>query len=91
MDGRLRLDNNLCENVVRNFGMSHKIWLFAASVDEANASANLYIIVETAKANGHESRNYIQHVLTHLPPAQSLDEVEALLPFNVRPGKYKAS
>ena len=84
-DGRLRIDNNLCENAVRPFVMGRKSWLFAASVDGAKASANLYSLVETAKANGHEPHSYIQHVLTHLPAAQSLEDIEALLPFNVQP------
>ncbi len=45
----------------------------------------------TAKANGHEPHSYIHHVLTHLPAAHSLDEVEALLPFNVQPEKCLAA
>ena len=65
--------------------MGRKSWLFAASVDGAKASASLYSLVETAKANGHEPHSYIQHVLTHLPAAQSLEDIEALLPFNLQP------
>ena len=84
-DGRLRIDNNLTENAVRPFVMGRKAWLFAASVDGAKASANLYSLVETAKANGHEPHSYIQHVLTKLPAAQSLEDIEALLPFKLKP------
>ena len=84
-DGRLRIDNNLCENAVRPFVMGRKSWLFAASVDGAKTSANLYSLVETAKANGHEPHYYIQHVLTKLPAAQSLEDIEALMPFNLKP------
>ena len=90
-DGRLRIDNNLCENAVRPFVMGRKSWLFAASVEGAKASANLYSLVETAKANGHEPHSYIQHVLTHLPAAQSLEDIEALLPFNVQPEQCLAA
>lgn len=64
---------------------NRKAWLFAKSVDGANASANLYSLVETAKANGHEPHSYIQHVLTQLPAATSLEGIEALLPFNLQP------
>ena len=37
----------------------HIIWLFANFVAGANASANLYSLVETAKANGHEPYAYL--------------------------------
>ncbi len=91
MDGRLRIDYNLCENAVRPFVMGRKSWLFAASVEGANASASLHSILETAKANGHVPHSYIPHVLTRLPATQLLDESEALLPINVQPEKWLAA
>jgi len=57
-DGRLLIDNNLTENAVRPFVMGRKAWLFATSVDGANASANLCGLAETAKANGHEPHKF---------------------------------
>ena len=90
-DGRLRIDNNLCENAVRPFVMGRKSWLFANSVAGANASANLYSLVETAKANGHEPYAYIKQVLTELPAAQTLEDIEALLPFNLQPSALHAA
>ena len=90
-DGRLRIDNNLCENAVRPFVMGRKFWLFANSVAGANASANLYSLVETAKANGHEPYAYIRQVLTELPAAKTLEEVETLLPFNLQSAEYKVA
>jgi len=88
-DGRLRIDNNLCENAVRPFVMGRKSWLFANSVAGANASAKLYSLVETAKANGHEPYAYIKQVLAELPAAKTLEDVEALLPFNLQPAASK--
>lgn len=85
-DGRLNIDNNLCENAVRPFVMGRKSWLFATSVAGANASANLYSLVETAKANGHEPYAYLLSVFTKLPAAKTLEDIEALLPFNLKPG-----
>lgn len=90
-DGRLRIDNNLCENAVRPFVMGRKSWLFANSVAGANASANLYSLVETAKANGHEPYGYIKQVLTELPAAQTLEDIDALLPFNLQPVERKVA
>ena len=90
-DGRLNIDNNLCENAVRPFVMGRKSWLFATSVAGANASANLYSLVETAKANGHEPYAYLLTVFTKLPAAKTLEDIEALLPFNLKPGAGNAA
>ena len=46
----------------------------------AHASARLYSLIECAKANGLEPYAYLRHVFTELPKAQSLAEIEALLP-----------
>ena len=67
--------------------IGRKSWLFAASVDGAKASANLYSLVETAKANGHEPYGYIKQILTELPAAKTLEDIEALLPFNLQPSE----
>jgi hypothetical protein len=82
-DGRLNIDNNLAENAIRPFVIGRKNWLFSASVKGANASANLYSLIETAKANGLEPYAYLCQVFTQLPATKSLEEIEALLPWNV--------
>ncbi len=79
-DGRLRIDNNLTENAIRPFVIGRKNFLFCDTVAGANASANLYSLIETAKANGIEAYAYLQTVFTALPQAISVDEIEALLP-----------
>jgi hypothetical protein len=53
-DGRLKIDNNAAENAIRPFVLGRKHWLFSASVKGVQASANLYSLIETAKANGLE-------------------------------------
>jgi hypothetical protein len=50
----------------------------------AAASARLYSLVETAKANRLEPHAYLTHLFTHLPIATTVDEFEALLPWNVK-------
>lgn len=82
--GFVPLDTNLVENAVRPFAVGRKNWLFAETVGGAEASANLYSVVETAKANGLEPWAYLQHVFTELPKAHSFDEVDALLPDRVQ-------
>ena len=79
-DGRYGIDTNPVENAIRPFCLGRRNWLFADTVPGANASARLYSLIETAKANALEPYAYLRHVFTELPKAQSLAEVEALLP-----------
>lgn len=82
--GDLPIDNNRCENAIRPFVIGRKAWLFSATPAGANASAILYSLIETAKANGHEPYAWLHYVLRHIPNAQTLIEYEALLPWNLR-------
>ena len=82
-DGRLEIDNNRVENALRPFVTGRKGWLFSATAEGATASARLYSLVETAKANDLEPYAYLRHVLTWLPRAESVDDIDALLPWNV--------
>lgn len=78
------LDNNRAENAIRPFVMGRKAWLFAATPNGAVASARLYSLVETAKANGLEPHAYLTHLFNELPKAKTVEEIEALLPWNVK-------
>ena len=49
----------------------------------AEASANLYSLVETAKANEIEPYAYLCHLFTELPKASCLEDFEALLPYRL--------
>ena len=82
-DGRLEVDNNLCENAIRPFVIGRKAWLFSDTPAGAEASARLYSLIETAKANGLEPYAYLRRVFTDLPAATTLAEVEALLPWTI--------
>jgi transposase len=78
------LDNNRCENAIRPFVIGRKGWLFSDTVPGALASANLYSLVETAKANGIEPHAYLAHLFAQLPLATTVEDFEALLPWNVK-------
>ena len=82
-DGRLEIDNNLCENAVRPFVMGRKAWLFSDSVAGVSASANLYSLIETAKAHGLEPYAYLREVFTKLPGATTVEDIEALSPGTI--------
>jgi transposase len=84
-DGRLEIDNNLAENAIRPFVVGRKNWLFSQSVKGVNASANLYSLIETAKTNGLEPYHYLRYVFTELPKATTVDDIERLLPFHIKP------
>lgn len=50
----------------------------------AHASAVIYSLVETCKANGLEPYTWLRRVLRLLPAANNVDEIVALLPWNLR-------
>jgi transposase len=83
-DGRLKLDNNAAENAIRPFVIGRKNWLFSDTPKGAKASAALYSLIETAKANGLEPYAYLRRVFTELPQAETVEAIEALLPWNVK-------
>jgi len=82
-DGRLEIDNNGAENAIRPFVLGRKNWLFSTSVKGVKASANLYSLIETCKANGLEPYAYLRYLFAELPKAESVEAVEALLPGNL--------
>jgi hypothetical protein len=82
-DGRYPIDNNPCENSIRPFVVGRKGWLFSDTVDGANASANLYSLVQTCKANGIDPYRYLAALFIALPNAQSADDYEALMPWRI--------
>jgi hypothetical protein len=82
-DGSFPIDNNACENAIRPFVIGRRNWLFADTVGGATASANLYSLIETAKANGIEPYQYLCALFAALPKATCLEDYEALLPWRV--------
>ena len=81
--GLLPLDNNGCENSIRPFVIGRRNWLFADTVAGANASANLYSLLETCKVNGVDGYQYLRALLVALPKARTADDYEALLPWRL--------
>ena len=79
----MEIDNNRAENAIRPFVVGRKGWLFAGSPDGADASALLYGLVETAKANGLEPWAYLNYLFEHLPHAKTPADIQALLPHRL--------
>ena len=83
-DPRLAIDTNLAENAIRPFALGRRNWLFADTIKGAKASAALYSIVSTARANGLEPYAYLRGLFADLPKAKTVEDFEALLPFNFK-------
>ncbi|WP_079202260.1 IS66 family transposase [Pseudomonas sp. CC6-YY-74] len=83
--GNLPIDNNAAERAIRPFVIGRKNWLFSDTPKGATASAQLYSLVETAKANGQEPYAYLRHILERLPQVNRVEGYEALLPWNCTP------
>ncbi len=83
-DGHLNISNALAENAIRPFAIGRRNWLFADTPRGARASATVFSLIETAKANGIEPYDYLRHVLRHIAAADTVEKLEALLPWNMK-------
>ena len=66
-DGKCAISNNLAENSIRPFTVGRKNWLFSGSPKGAAASARVYSIMETCKANGLNPEKYLVYLFEHMP------------------------
>jgi transposase len=82
-DPHVGLDNNAAENAIRPFAIGRKNWLFAGSPAGAQASAILYSLVETAKANGLEPYRYLRFLFERLPYAKTSADCRKLTPSHL--------
>jgi transposase len=62
-DGSLEIDNNAAERAVKPFVIGRKNWLFSNTAKGANASATIYSIIESAKANGLIIEKYLVYLI----------------------------
>lgn len=77
LDGHCSLSNNLAENSIRPFTIGRKNWLFSGSPKGAEASAGIYTLIETAKANQLNPRKLPKRV----PLKQALFTVKHYMIF----------
>lgn len=84
-DGRIPLDNNAAERAIRPFTVGRKNWVMIDTIQGAQASAVLYSIVETCKANNIKTYEYIKYLLEELPKTihdLSVEVPDKLLPWS---------
>lgn len=89
-NGMLRPDNNLAENAIRPFVVGRKNWLFSGHPRGAAASATIYSLIETAKANGLQAYHYLRFLFEKLPLVKNDDDYKELLPQYVDREKIQA-
>ncbi len=73
----------MAENSIRPFVIGRKNWLFSGTAEGAKASALLYSLIETAKANKLESYAYLRYIFETLPVISLQENYKVLLPWNV--------
>ena len=82
--GEIEISNNQVENAIRPFVVGRKGWLFSDTVQGARASAVIYSLIETAKANNIKAGEWLEHILSVLPERFAYDPndcIDDLLPW----------
>jgi len=79
-DGRVCIDNNICEQQFRDIALGRKNYLFAGSHDAARRAANLYSLTRTCAQYGIPPLPYFTDVLSKLAAGWPQDRLDELLP-----------
>lgn len=98
-DGKVPMDNNYAEQVVRPFTIARKNFVLIDSLKGATASSMLFSLAETAKANELNTYQYFELLLTEIPKHvenKNLNFLNNLMPWSKPiqqkcPSKYKKS
>jgi transposase len=84
-DGRLSIDNNLSERLLRGIAVTRRNFLFWGSDRGGTRAAVTYIIIESAKLNGLDPEAYLASVLDLLARGHPISRLDELLPWNFQP------
>lgn len=84
-DGRLEIDNNRAERSIKPFVIGRKNWLFHGNDIGAQAGSILFSLIETCKQNQIEVFSWLKYVLSNIHQAQTMEQLEKLLPYNIDP------
>jgi transposase len=82
--GEIPIDNNYIERQIKHYATGRRAWLFSYDAVGAQASANLYSLVMTCRANEVEPYAYLNYLFEQLPAATTVEQIEALLPWNLK-------
>jgi transposase len=82
--GEVPIHNNFVERQIKQYALGRKLWMFCYDKVGAQASANLFSLVMTARANEVEPFEYLSELFEQLPTATTVEAIEALLPWNLK-------
>jgi hypothetical protein len=76
-EGRVEIDNNLCENAIRPLALGRKNWLHIGSEEAGPRIAAILSVFETCRRLGIHTREYLLDVLPRIPgwPANKIDQL----------------
>ncbi len=84
-DGRLSLDNNICEQQMRAIALSRRNYLFCGSHDAARRTAVLYSLMRTCAQHNVPPLPYLTDVLRKLADGWPQKRIHELLPDRWQP------
>ena len=79
-DGCIPIDNNPAERKIRPFTIGRRNWTFCGNTKGAEASANLYSLIESAKLYNLKVFDYLKFVFENAATAESAKDFESLTP-----------
>jgi len=83
-DGRLAIDNNVAERLMRGIAVTRKNFLFLGSDAGGDRAAILYTLIETAKLNGLNPEAYLAYTINQLAHGHLASRLSELLPWNCK-------
>jgi transposase len=91
LDGRLSIDNNLSERLLRGVAITRKNFMFVGSDRGGDRAAIFYTLIETAKLNGLDPEAYIAQVIDRMAKGHASKQLNTLLPWNFNVAEAKAA
>jgi transposase len=84
-DGRVEIDSNSVENLIRPIALNRKNALFAGHDEGERAWGRIASLIETAKINGAEPFAYLKATLYALAAGHPKSRIDDLMPWNFNP------
>ncbi len=79
-DPQLPIDNNLCEQLMKQIAVGRKNWLFCGSVAGGQRAAGFFTLVSSAHRNDLDVWAYVNDILKRLLAGET--DYEPMLPWN---------
>ena len=84
-DGRLEIDNNACERMLRQWAVGRKNWLFFGNAGGGKTASILVTILSSARRHGLNEFEYLCDILARLADLPSEAEIREMLPDRWKP------